>query len=71
MEAFESILILILIAILVYGTYSDNKKDLRERRKKDDLEAKVKEFTNFVLDQKISKKVKEDISKKFRDLFKF
>lgn len=71
MEAFESILILILIGILVYGTYSDNKKDLRERRKKDDLEAKVKEFTNFVLDQKISKKVKEDISKKFRDLFKF
>lgn len=69
METFETILILFLIVILVYGTFMDNKRDRIEKKKREDLERKIKEFGNFVLDQKHYKATKEAISKKFKELF--
>lgn len=69
METFETILILCLIVILIYGTFMDNKKDKLEKKKKEDLERKVKEFSNFVLDQKHYKATKEAIREKHNELF--
>lgn len=69
MENFEIVLILFLIAILIYGTFMDNKRDRIEKKKREDLERKIKEFGNFVLDQKHYKATKEAISKKYKELF--
>lgn len=69
METFETILILFLIVILVYGTFMDNKRDRIEKNKREDLERKVKEFSNFVLDQKHYKATKEAIREKYNKLF--
>ena len=69
METFETILILFLIVILVYGTFMDNKRDRIEKSKREDIERKLKEFSNFVLDQKHYKATKEAIREKYNELF--